>query len=62
MAEGMGMKEGVDFFCIRDNCCTELTPEEFDEDGVGRTLTCIGFRPMDSEVIDKIGKKFHLYL
>ena len=46
-----------DFFLIRDCCLTELEPE--DEDG--RTLTCIGFRPMDSEIIDKIGKKYQLY-
>ena len=57
MAEDLGMKEGKDFFLIRDNCCTELTPE--DEDG--RTLTVIGFKPMDSEIIDKIGKKYQLY-
>lgn len=61
MAEEMGMKEGEDFFLIKDNCYTELEPEEIDENGIGRTLTCIGFRPMDSEVIDKIGKKYHLY-
>lgn len=56
LAEGLGMKEGIDFFLIKDNCHTELEPEEN-----GRTLTCIGFRPMDSEVIDKVGKKYHLY-
>ncbi len=61
MAEAMGMKEGEDFFCIYDSCRTELKPEFVDENGVGRTLTCIGFRPMDSEVIDQIGKKYHLY-
>lgn len=60
MAEDLGLAEGEDFFLIKDNCYTELEPEEFDEDGVGRTLTCIGFRPMDSEVIDKIGKKYQL--
>lgn len=57
MAEELGMKDGQDFFLIRDNCYTELAPEED-----GRTLTCIGFRPMDEEVIDKIGKKYHLYM
>ena len=57
IAEDMGMKENEDFFLIRDCCLTELQPE--DEDG--RTLTCIGFRPMDSEIIDKIGKKYQLY-
>ena len=57
LAEEMGMTENEDFFCIYDNCHTELTPEDN-----GRTLTCIGFKPMDSEVIDKIGKKFQLYI
>lgn len=57
MAEELGMIEGEDFFLIRDNCHTELEPEED-----GRTLTCIGFKPMDAEIIDKIGKKYHLYV
>lgn len=62
MAEELGMKEGEDFFLIRDNCYTELTPEEFDEKGVGRTLTCIGFKPMDENIINQISKKYHLYM
>lgn len=62
MAEQMGMKEGKDFFCICDACRTELEPEFIDEKGIGRTLTCIGFCPMESEVIDKIGMKYHLYV
>lgn len=57
IAEEMGMKEGEDFFCIYDNCHTELEPEED-----GRTLTVIGFAPMESEIIDKIGRKYHLYV
>ena len=57
MANLLGMKENEDYFLIRDNCYTELTPEDND----GRTLTCIGFKPMDSEIIDQIGKKFHTY-
>lgn len=57
MAEELGMVEGKDFWLIKDNCHTELEPEED-----GRTLTVIGFRPMDSEIIDKIGKKYHLYV
>lgn len=57
MAEKLGMKEGEDFWLIRDNCHTELEPEED-----GRTLTVIGFKPMDSEIIDKIGRKYHLYV
>lgn len=61
MAEEMGMVEGEDFFLIKDNCLTELEPEEFNENGDGKTLTCIGFKPMNSEIIDKIGKKYQLY-
>ena len=61
MAEEMGMVEGKDFFLIKDCCNTELEPEEVDENGVDRCLTCIGFKPMPSEVIDKIGKKYQLY-
>lgn len=57
MAEELGMVERQDFWCIYDNCHTELQPEEN-----GRTLTVIGFKPMDSEVIDQIGKKYHLYV
>lgn len=61
LAEEIGLQEGTDFFLIKDNCWTELTPEEIDEDGIGRTLTCIGFRPMSPDIIDQIGKKFQLY-
>lgn len=57
MAEELGMKEGEDFWLIRDNCHTELEPEED-----GRTLTVIGFKPMNSEIIDRIGRKYHLYM
>lgn len=56
MAEELDMKEGEDFFLIKDNCHTELEPEED-----GRTLTCIGFKPMDAEIIEKISRKYQLY-
>ena len=62
MAEELGMKEGEDFFCIYDSCRTELEPEFIDKNGVGRVLTCIGFKPFEESHIDKIGKKFHLYI
>lgn len=62
MAEEMGMLEDKDFFLIEDCCKTDLEPEHIDEDGVGRCLTCIGFAPMKSEVIDKIAKKYQLYV
>ena len=61
IAEELGMIEGQDFFLIKDACNTELTPEEVDENGVGRTLTCIGFKPLDDETAWKISKKFQLY-
>lgn len=55
------MEEGKDFFLIKDNCLTELEPEEVDENGVGRTLTCIGFRPLPDDVAHEISRKFQLY-
>ena len=61
MAEELGMEEGKDFFLIKDNCLTELEPEEVDENGVGRTLTCIGFRPLSDDVAHEISRKFQLY-
>ena len=61
IAEELGLKEGQDFFLIMDACLTELEPEIIDENGVGRTLTCIGFRPLDDETAWKISKKFQLY-
>ena len=56
MAEEIGLKENVDFWLIKDNCHTELEPEED-----GTTLTVIGFRPLSLEIADKIGKRFQLY-
>ena len=61
IAKELGLKEGIDFFLIKDNCLTELEPEEYDENGIGRTLTCIGFRPLSDEISHKISKKYQLY-
>lgn len=60
-ANQLGLVEGEDFFLIKDNCLTELEPEEIDENGVGRTLTCIGFRPLPDEIAHKISKHYQLY-
>lgn len=60
-AQELGLKEGRDFFLIKDNCLTELTPEEIDKDGVGRTLTCIGFRPLDDETARQLSHRYQLY-
>ena len=61
IANELGLEENKDFFLIKDACNTELTPEEVDENGIGRTLTCIGFKPLPDEVAWKISKKFQLY-
>ena len=61
MAEEQGLKEGKDFYLIKDSCLTELEPEEYDENGVGRTLTCIGFRPLPDEIAHTISRKYQLY-
>ena len=61
IAENLGLKEGEDFFLIKDCCLTELEPEEMDENGIGRTLTCIGFKPLPDEVAHQISKKYQLY-
>ena len=61
MAEDLGLREGQDFFLIRDSCLTELEPEEVDENGVGRTLTCIGFRPLPDDIAHAISRKYQLY-
>lgn len=60
IAEELGLKENENFFLIYDNCYTELEPEEFDENGKGKTLTCIGFKPLEDEMTWKISKKYHL--
>lgn len=61
IAAGLGLKENEDYFIIRDNCLTELEPEEVDENGVGRTITCIGFAPLPAATANLISKKFQLY-
>ncbi|MBR3964734.1 MAG: peptidyl-tRNA hydrolase [Clostridia bacterium] len=61
MAKELGLEEGKDFFLIKDCCLTELNPEEVDENGVGRTLTCIGFRPLPDELAHQISRKYQLY-
>lgn len=61
MAEELGLEEGTDFFLIWDRCLTELEQEEVDEDRIGRTLTAIGFQPLDDETAHKISRKYQLY-
>ena len=57
LADSLGLKENKDYFIIRDNCLTELTPEDPD----GRTPTCIGFKPLPEEIVNQISYKFQLY-
>ena len=61
MAEELGLREGKDYFIVRDVCLTELTPEEVDEYGIGITLTCIGFRPLPDDLAHRISRKYQLY-
>lgn len=61
IAEELGMEEGKDYFLIHDKCLTELIPEEIDEDGNGRTLTCIGFRPLPDDIAHQVSKKYQLF-
>ena len=56
-AQELGLKENEDYFLIKDNCLTELNPE--DEDG--RTLTVIGFRPLSEDIAREISKHYQLY-
>ena len=61
IAQELGLREDEDYFLIKDTCLTELEPEEVDENGVGRVLTCIGFRPLEDNMAHTISKKFQLY-
>lgn len=45
-----------DFFVIRDNCLTELTPDE-----TGTRMTCIGFKPTDDKGLQDILSKYKLF-
>lgn len=62
IAATLGLEEKKDYWLIKDNCKTELTPEEVDEFGVGRTLTCIGFRPLPDSISHQLSHKYHLYI
>ena len=55
-AEARGLMEGLDFFCIRDACRTELTP-----DASGSRWTCVGFAPMDVDMISPVTGQLPLY-
>jgi len=57
LADSLGLKENKDYFIIRDNCLTELTPEDPD----GRTPTCIGFKPLPDDICHQLSKKYQLY-
>ena len=61
IAKELGLEEGKDYFIIKDNCYTELEPEEFDAEGVGRCITCVGFAPLPESIANQISKKFQLY-
>lgn len=53
----LGLVEDVDFGFIRDNCYTELKPEELD----GTVITGIWFCPLPDDLSHEISKHFQLY-
>jgi PTH2 family peptidyl-tRNA hydrolase len=61
VAVDLDLKEGIDYFIIKDNCLTELEPEEVDENGIGKTTTCIGFVPLPANIASQLSKKYQLY-
>ena len=60
IANELGLVEGSDYFIIKDRCLTELTPEEIDDEGIGRTITCIGFKPLPDDISKQLSKKYQL--
>lgn len=57
LAQENGLVEGRDFFCIKDNCLTELIPD----DGSDRCFIAVGFRPMDVDRMRPVVKRLQLY-
>ena len=55
-AEERGLMEDMDFFCIRDACHTELTP-----DATGSRWTCVGFAPLEADAIRPVTGNLPLY-
>ena len=53
----LGLVEDVDFGFIRDNCYTELKPEELD----GTVITGIWFCPLPDDLSHEISNHFQLY-
>ena len=59
----MNEKEIKLLFSFTDDIGETATLEKtFNDCSEIGTLTVIGFKPMDSEIIDKIGRKYHLYM
>jgi PTH2 family peptidyl-tRNA hydrolase len=55
-ARDHGLVEDRDFFVIRDDCRTELTP-----DATGSRWTCVGFAPAPADVMAPITGSLPLY-
>ena len=54
---GIVLTEGIDYGFIRDNCLTELKPENLD----GTTTIGVWFRPLPDAIAHRISKKYKLY-
>jgi PTH2 family peptidyl-tRNA hydrolase len=55
-ANAAGLEEDKDYFCIRDACLTELSPDE-----TGTRWTAIGFVPMADSAMKPIVGKLQVY-
>jgi len=60
-AKELGLEENKDYFLITDLCKTSLKPEFIDNNGDGRVIVGIGFKPMEIEKVEKISKHYQLY-
>ena len=54
---GIKLTEGIDYGFIRDNCLTELKPENPD----GTTTIGVWFRPLPDAIAQRISRKYKLY-
>lgn len=57
LACGIELTEGIDYDFIRDNCLTELKPENPD----GTTTIGVWFKPLPDAIAQRISKKYKLY-
>ena len=57
----MAEEDADRFEQLYPDLAAQLEPEEIDENGIGRTLICIGFRPLPDDICAQLSKKYQLY-